>query len=65
MNFSEKRRYHPFIPILYFAGCLDEKYIKQIPITTIQYWKQTDHQTLYGFDWVKDRANASKLNYTW
>ena len=54
MNLSEKRRYHPFIPILYFAGCLDEKYIKQIPVTTIQYWKQTDHQTLYGFDWVKD-----------
>ena len=59
-----KRRYHPFVPVLYFAGCLDEKYIKQIPITTIQYWKQTNHEMLYGYDWVKDAYSDFQKNET-
>jgi len=43
MTEGEKRTYHPLVMFLYFSGALDKKYIKQIPPTTIQYWKSLDH----------------------
>lgn len=54
MATTTKTEYHPMLMFLYYAGCLDERIVKQIPATTLQYWKTKDHTTLYGYEHVKD-----------
>jgi hypothetical protein len=49
-----KQSYHPLLQFMYYAGCLDDEIIKQIPATTIQYWKSKDHTQMHGYEWVKD-----------
>lgn len=65
MTEGEKRTYHPLVIFLYFSGALDKKYIKQIPPTTIQYWKSLDHTTMFGFEWVEKTCdNIYKQEFT-
>ena len=45
---------------MYFAGTLEERYLKQIPATTIQYWKSIEHKEMYGYEWVEDIFNNYK-----
>ncbi|MEI7594428.1 MAG: hypothetical protein WCK02_01675 [Bacteroidota bacterium] len=56
-NYNAKRSYHPLIQLKFYAGCLEHEIIKQIPASTIQYWKSIAHENLYGFEWVKDDFN--------
>lgn len=54
---SQKRTYHPLVMYLYFTGKLDSKYIQQIPLTTIHYWKSLNHTSMYGYDWVQQTCD--------
>jgi hypothetical protein len=55
-----KRTYHPMLMVMYFAGTLDKRVLREISPTTIQYWKSLDHTEMYGYDLIQDTFN----NYT-
>ena len=55
---SRKRTYHPLVLLCYQLNILDQKYINQIPRTTLNYWDTFSHEDVYGYNWVKDYINT-------
>ena len=47
-----KRAYHPYIPILFNLGKLENDFICQIPVSTLYEWKSKDFNSLFGADQV-------------
>ena len=49
---TKKRSYHPYIPLLYNLGKLENDFICQIPVSTLYEWKSKDFNSLFGADLV-------------
>lgn len=57
---SRKTDYHPMLMLMYYSGCLDDRVLREIPLTTIQYWRTKDHTTMFGYELVKNQFENFK-----
>jgi hypothetical protein len=48
-----KQTYHPLVRMFYHLELLPDHQLKQIPYTTKRDWNNTNHNELFGFDWVE------------
>ena len=47
-----KRQYHPLVVYGFYAGLLPNEHLKNIPNSTLSYWRSFNHKTFFGYDWV-------------
>lgn len=56
-----KRSYHPYIPLLYNLGVLENEFTNQISTSTLHEWKNKDFDSLFGSDQVAKHIPAFDL----
>ncbi|HTA82659.1 MAG TPA: hypothetical protein VK783_07000 [Bacteroidia bacterium] len=44
-----KRRYHPLVEYSFYAGLLKDEQLKNIPNSTLSYWRSFDHKEYFGY----------------